>query len=124
MMMHRIECLGCFALGGLVASVYVMSKLRFVDVDTLTWRAMRRCLRFFGRPRELEVVRDLECTLRKMYGACLAHALIEKVRSGQMKTGEIVPGVDGIGSGESDLLDEAERLYQVRIQALFGNKFE
>ena len=85
---------------------------------------MRRCLRFFGRRRELDAVRDLECTLRKMYGACLAHALIEKVKSGQMKAGEIVPGVDGIGSGESDLLDDAESLYQGRIKALFGNKFE
>jgi hypothetical protein len=124
MMKQMIECLGCFALGGFLASWWLIARLRPKDLNALSFREKKRYAKFFCSTAVMEKVQDVERALRKLYGSCLASAILERVRVGGIPALEVGNVMRKVQEEQTDLLDEAERLYQVRLRTKHGNIFE
>ena len=124
MMKHVIEDLAFLAMGGIVAYVCLMARYWTKTMKDLSFREAKRYARFHGNPAVLETVEDVERCLRRIYGSCLAAAIIERMRNGKMKPGDVEPELERIAADQSDLLGEAERLYQVHLRTKHGTLFE
>ena len=124
MMKHVIEDLAFLAMGGIVAYVCLMARYWTKTAKDLSFREAKRYARFHGNLAVLETVEDVERCLRRIHGSCLAAAIIERVGNGKLEPGDVVPELKKIGIDQSDLLDEAERLYQVHLRTKHGTLFE
>jgi hypothetical protein len=124
MMKHVIEDLAFLATGGIVAYVCLMARHWTKTAKDLSFREAKRHASFHGNLAALETVEDVERCLRRIHGSCLAAAIIERVGNGKLEPGDIVPELKKIGADQSDLLGEAERLYQVHLRAKHGTLFE
>jgi hypothetical protein len=124
MMKHIIEDLSFFAMGGLVAWVCLMARHLAKTAKDLSFREAKWHARFHDNPAVLKTVEDVERCLRRIHGSCLAAAIVERLENGKMKTVDIEPELKRIEFDQSDLLDEAERLYQVHVRTKHGILFE